>query len=174
MEKEQEKTIAALRTAIQMEVDGKDFYLKAAASSSNTLGKQLLNQLAVEEDVHRRVFENIYNSLARKEGWPEVTIEPNTRLKTILSDAKNQIAPDKKPLKEEIDAVQTAMELENKTFDFYRSRANEVSSASEKEFFLALSAQEEEHHRVLLDYFEYLKDPESWFVKIEHPSLDGG
>ncbi|GAH21770.1 unnamed protein product, partial [marine sediment metagenome] len=29
-------------------------------------------------------------------------------------------------------------------------------------------------HLVLLDYYEYLKDPAGWFVRKEHPSLDGG
>ena len=33
---------------------------------------------------------------------------------------------------------------------------------------------EKEHQLVLLDYYEYLKDPAGWFVKKEHPSLDGG
>jgi len=27
---------------------------------------------------------------------------------------------------------------------------------------------------ILLDYYEYLKDPAGWFTKKERPSLDGG
>jgi hypothetical protein len=37
-----------------------------------------------------------------------------------------------------------------------------------------LAAQEGEHHLILLDYYEFLKDPAAWFVQKEHPSLDGG
>jgi hypothetical protein len=37
-----------------------------------------------------------------------------------------------------------------------------------------VAAEEREHHLILLDYYEYLKDPAGWFVKKEHPSLDGG
>ena len=33
-----EQTTGALRFAIQMEIDGKNFYLKSAAESSNELG----------------------------------------------------------------------------------------------------------------------------------------
>ena len=34
-------------------------------------------------------------------------------------------------------------------------------------------AEEREHKLVLLDYWEFLKNPADWFVKTEHPSLDG-
>ena len=169
-----DNTIKALKTAIQMEVDGKEFYLKAAQASRNNLGKKLLNQLAAEEDIHRQVFENIYNSLGKNEGWPEVHIKPDSSLKTILSGARNEIAGDTSVIKEEIDAVETAMGLENKTFDYYRGQAKSAGLSQEKQFYEALASQEEEHHRVLLSYYEFLKDPEAWFVQAEHPSLDGG
>ena len=45
---------------------------------------------------------------------------------------------------------------------------------AEKEYYEAVAAQEREHHRVLADYQEFLKNPAGFFVKKEHPSLDGG
>jgi hypothetical protein len=36
-----------------------------------------------------------------------------------------------------------------------------------------VASEEKEHYLILLDYFEYLKDPAAWFVQKEHPSLDG-
>jgi rubrerythrin len=50
---EQNKTLEALQIAIQMEIDGKEYYLKASQESSNELGKKLLQALAAEEDTHR-------------------------------------------------------------------------------------------------------------------------
>ena len=50
MTTEQDKTLEALQIAIQMEIDGKEFYLKASRESSNELGKKLLQALAGEED----------------------------------------------------------------------------------------------------------------------------
>ncbi|GAH84736.1 unnamed protein product [marine sediment metagenome] len=47
---EQDKTLDALKIAIQMETDGKKLYLKASQESSNELGKKLLESLAAEED----------------------------------------------------------------------------------------------------------------------------
>ena len=54
MVSEQDKTLGALKTAIQMEIDGKEFYLKASQSSNNELGKKLLGTMAAEEDQHQQ------------------------------------------------------------------------------------------------------------------------
>ena len=61
----QEKTTQALQYAIQMEIDGKVFYLKASRESGNELGKKLLESFAEQEDYHRRKFEQIYRKHAQ-------------------------------------------------------------------------------------------------------------
>ena len=52
METEKDKTLEALQTAIQVEIEGKGYYLKASQESSNELGKKLLEPLATEA-IHR-------------------------------------------------------------------------------------------------------------------------
>jgi rubrerythrin len=53
-------------------------------------------------------------------------------------------------------------------------RSSLAAYSGEKELYEEIAAQEKEHHRVLLDYFEFLKNPASWFVEKEHSSVDGG
>ena len=60
MKTEQDKTLEALQIAIRMEINGKEYYLKASRESSNELGRKLLKSLATEEDAHRQKFEGIY------------------------------------------------------------------------------------------------------------------
>lgn len=172
---EQDKTLEALQIAIQMEVDGKEFYLKASQESSNELGKKLLQSLAAEEDIHRQKFSEIYNSISSKKDWPETHFQPDggRRLRTIFAQAIEKGSKDVKALNTELDAVQTAMEMENKTHDFYKGQGRITNYDAERAFYETLAAEEREHHLVLLDYFEYLKDPAAWFVKKEHPLLDG-
>jgi rubrerythrin len=79
-----------------------------------------------------------------------------------------------KALATELDAIQTAMGMENKTYDFYKSQAEKAKYDAETGFYESLAAEEREHHLILLDYCEYLKDPAGWFVRKEHPSLNGG
>lgn len=176
MATEQEKTLAGLRTSIQMEIDGKEFYLKASRASSNELGRKLLESLAAEEDIHRQAFEGIYETIRNKKTWPGTDFQPDggKGLRTVFARASRQIGSRIKAPAAELDAVQTAMAMENKTYDFYKKQSQSATYAAEKDFYEALAGQESQHHRVLLEYYEFLKDPAAWFVKTEHPSLDGG
>ena len=172
---EQDKTLEALQIAIQMEIDGKEYYLKASQKSSNELGKRLLKSLAAEEDVHRQKFEEIYSTLRNKKAWPETDFQPDRgkQLRTIFAKVIWGIGSKVKALATELEAVQTAMDMENKTYDFYKNQSKNAAYEAERDFYNTVAAEETEHHRVLLDYYEYLKDPAGWFVKMEHPSLDG-
>ncbi len=172
---EQDKAAEALQTAIQMEIDGKEYYLKASQKSNNELGKKLLQSLADEEDTHQKKFTEIYNAIRDKKAWPATDFQPGRgkRLRTVFAQALERTGSNAQTLATELDAVQTAMSMENKTFDFYNGRSKEASCDAEREFYHALAAQERTHHKVLLDYYEYLKDPAGWFVQKEHPSLEG-
>ena len=173
---EQDKTLGALQIAIQMEIDGKEYYLKTSQESSNELGKKLLQSLAAEEDIHRQKFEEIYNAIRNKRVWPVTDFQPDggKRLRTIFAKTTEEAGSNIKAPTTELDAVQTAMGMENKTYDFYRSQGENATYKTERDFYETLAAEEREHHLILLDYYEYLKDPAAWFVSKEHPSLDGG
>ena len=176
MNKEHDATLSGLKTAIRMEIDGKEFYLKISEESSNEAGKKLLKQLSSEEDIHRKVFERIYKEISANEGWPESKIDPDgiKRLKTVFSEAMNAMKRNPAAFTTELTSVQKAMDMENKTYDFYISRSARAVHNAEKKLYQEIAAQEKEHHRVLLDYYEFIKDPASWFVQKEHSSVDGG
>ena len=173
---EQDKTLEALKIAIQMEIDGKAHYLRASQKSSNDLGKKLLQSLATEEDIHRQKFEEIYGVISSKKAWPTTDFQPDggKGLRTIFARATEEMGSNIKALATELDAIQTAMDMENKTHDFYKSQGKNATYDAERDFYETLASEEREHHLILLDYYEYLRDPAGWFVKKEHPSLDGG
>lgn len=176
MATEQSKTLEALQSAIRMEIDGKEFYLKASQKSSNDMGKKLLNTLAFEEDFHRQKFEQIYDAISKEKAWPETDFQPDggRALKTIFAGALEEGNLDEKAPVTELDSVQAAMVMENKTYDFYKNRGKDAAYHTERDFYEALATQEREHYLILLDYYEFLKDPAAWFVGKEHPSMDGG
>lgn len=175
MATDQAKTLGALQTSAQMEIDGKKYYLKASGESGNELGQRLLQSLAKEEDLHRQKFEEIYDAIRSKQAWPSVDFKPDRgkRLRTIFAEASPKMEAKTKAPATELDAIQTAMEMENKTRDFYTERSRKAAYAAEREFYKMLAAEESAHHLALLDYYEYLKEPAGWFLHKEHPSLDG-
>ncbi len=176
MSNEQDLTLKALQTALKMEIDGKKFYLKASRTSKNILGKQLLEKLAAEEDFHRGVFQKIYDSIKVKENWPDVkyTGDGGQGIRTIFAEALEGMKKNPKSISAELEAIKIAMEMENKTFDFYKEHSEKTGYAAEKQLYEDIAMQESEHYRVLQDYDEFLQDPAQWFVKKEHTSVDGG
>ena len=173
---EQDKTLKALKIAIQMEIDGKEYYLKASRESSSELGKKLLRSLAAEEDIHRQKFKEIYSAIRNKKAWPVTDFQPDggKRLRTIFARATEEIGANIKSLATELDAIQIAIDMENKSYNFYKSQGGNAAYEVERTFYETLAAEEREHRLILLDYYEYLKDPAGWFTAKEHPSLDGG
>ena len=134
MTEAQDVTLLALEKGIKMEIDGKVFYLQASEKTSNIVGKNLLQSLAAEEDVHRKVFEEIYESVRDKQGWPrkDFKADGGTMLRTVFADAIDTLGKSVKTIPEEIDTVKTAMDMENETYDFYKEHAKSATYDAEK------------------------------------------
>jgi rubrerythrin len=73
----------------------------------------------------------------------------------------------------ELDAVKDAMLMEDKSYDLYQQRRKQAEDGDQRSFYEKLLNEEREHKMVLLNYYEYMKDPVSWCVKAERQSFDG-
>jgi rubrerythrin len=173
---EQNRTLEAIKFAIQMEIDGKKYYLQASKKSDNKVGMELFKWLAGEEDKHRRLFGKIFGVIRKQKAWPEVGIQPRKGaiLDTVFSKEIKAAATSVKADSGDLESIAKAMELENKTREYYQGQGRKAGFDAEKKLYLALAAEEEGHYLALVDYREYLIDPAGYFRKAEHHSLDGG
>jgi rubrerythrin len=155
-----------------MEQDGKKFYLRASRESQHQLGKKLLETLAEEEDIHRQQFEKIFETIGQKKAWPKMDFHPNKgkTIKTVFTQATKETHPSKVT---EQDAIKVAIDMENQSFDLYKTQAAAATEESEKSFFEALAAEERGHQVALTDFLEFLDNPVDWYTVKEHHSLDG-
>ena len=172
----QEKLVEALQTAVAIEIDGRECYREATAGSKNEAGRKLLESLAEEEDTHLHKLETIYNNINANKSWPAINFEPGaeSKLKSIFTNACQATGVDVEGADTELDVLKTALDKEKKSYDFYERQAQKAIYGVERDFYKKIAAEEKEHELALLDYYEYLIDPAGWFVKTEHPSLDGG
>jgi rubrerythrin len=175
MEDGQARTIKVLELAVQMETDGKEFYRKASRKSSNRLAKELFHQLANEEDVHRRRFEEVYKAIKKGRNWPDVApaSEKGKKLKSLFSEATKALGSKFKVAESELEAIKTAMDMEIRSYNLYHTRSKEAALSVEKRFYETLAGEERGHHLALVGSYEYLSDPAGWFTQKEHWSLDG-
>ncbi len=61
-----EKIEDALKKAIKMEEEGKQFYLEVAKEAKSILVKKVFEQLAQEEDLHIKKINEVYALLKEK------------------------------------------------------------------------------------------------------------
>jgi len=122
VEDEQPRTLKGLQFAIQMEIDGKEYYRRASQESDNDAGKELFEWLAAEEDKHRLKFEQIYKAIKDNKGWPEISAgSGESKILNNLFSRAYKAADHKTNVAEtELNAIQNAMDMEKKTHDFYK------------------------------------------------------
>lgn len=176
MDTEQLRTIEGLKVAIQIEINGKKYYEEAAENSLNSLGKQLFEWLAGEEDKHRNRFHQIYDSISTKNKWPKILIEPGGEkiARNLFLTIAKSFTGEPGDSNTELKAINGAIEMEDKTYNLYMERSQAAKSATEKAFYTALAAEERGHFLALGDYREYLINPSGYFTMTERHSLDGG
>lgn len=175
MKDQVETRTEALKTALQMEVDGKEFYQKSGEKSYSPLARTLFQHLAEQEDIHYKKIKEIYEAVTRKQGWPEeeTVLKHEKSLRNVFREAIEDMGKNAKVASGELEAIKIGLKLEDQSYSFYRSRDKEATSHAEKAFYQVLTAEERIHYLTLLDSYEYLSDPQGWFSKSEHWGLDG-
>ena len=176
MVNEQDKILEALKIAIDMENDGKECYHQASQESGNEVGRKLLQSLALEEDTHRQKFVEIYQAMKKRKEWPATDFRPDKgkKLRALFSGTCELVGVNVKAGATEFDAINTAIDKEKKSYDFYNRQSQNAAYDGERDFYITLAGEEREHELILVNYYEYLTDPVDWFTRMEHHSLDGG
>jgi len=100
-----------------MEVEGKEFYQQASRKSGNKLARELFQNLANEEDVHRKKFEEIYQALREGLDCPDVEppSEKGKRLKSIFAEATEKLGTKIKVAESEYERAPSGWNLSKAT-----------------------------------------------------------
>ena len=172
---EQNKILEALKLAIEIENDSKGCYLKAVQTSGSEASRKLLESLALEEDTHSKKLETIYHAIQKKMAWPTVDFQPDKSktLMALLNGVCETTGVNAKATSTELDVLNTAINKEKESYDFYKRQSQTATDEAERNFYEAIAAEEREHELILVHYNEYLTDPVDWFTRVEHHSLDG-
>lgn len=173
---DKEQRLDALEAALGNEVRERDFYLKNAARTNNTLGKQMFNRIAEDETEHYERLKELHEKWKANARWPEtvpLTID-RTNVRDILLNTLKNVDKAETCEASDREALKIAAEFEEKGVIFYKDLSESSVDEREKAFFALLSSIEYEHYLSLRDAEEYFEDPAAWFVKAEHSMRDGG
>lgn len=159
-----------VHAAIQLERDGREFYLEAAGKSSNELGRKMLESFAADELNHITWIEAISEGSA-----PEV--EPAdgiySRLKGIFAEAPAEVRRAAAGSPGDTAAIRIALGMEDKSVEAYEEWAADADDAPVRELCGKLAEAERQHRRLLENTMEYLENTGDWFMQEEGWIFDG-
>jgi rubrerythrin len=170
----QEYMLKALKDAIQMEVDGRQFYLEAAKKVQNQGVREILEYLAESEVYHIKKFNEIYQSLEKQDKWTESLAEFKPPKSEPYACVMAMTQADQGPGgKDDLEALKTGLKMEQCAIDYYTKLAKETPIPLARRFFISLAHEERGHYMMLLDMHNYLSDPADWFYVHQMSHVDG-
>ncbi|MEA3436620.1 MAG: ferritin family protein [Thermodesulfobacteriota bacterium] len=159
MNKKTEEILQGLKTAIEAELTGHEFYKSAAKTTSDPVGKETFSRMAKEELGHFNYLRHQYKSVLEK-GEYDFT---KKLLKKDHKHADSPIFSDeiKRRIKDshfEVSALTIGMKLELDAMRFYKACAEKTDNENVKKFYAELADWEKDHYRAFEQQLDMLKE----------------
>jgi rubrerythrin len=148
----------AIKTAIITELRGYEIYKAAAERSTDPAAKQMFEQLAEDERLHKEFLEKNFKSVLESGEWA-VPATPENLSPLDHSDIINpEFLKRVKGGSFEMAAVATGAELELSAINYYKQAAEDCPDAESAKVFKFLAEWEADHLEHLSDLEARLKD----------------
>ena len=159
MDQEIKDILKGLKTAMEAELTGHEFYKNAAKSTDDPKGKETFSRMAEEEMGHFQYLKHQYGAVMEK-GAYDFSKEWN---KKSHKHAENPVfSPEiRERVKDahfEVSALTIGMKLELDAMRYYRSCAEKASDEEVKAFYRGLAEWEEDHFHAFENELDMLKE----------------
>ncbi len=153
--------------AMQMEVDGRHFYLDMMNKTNNKGLKNILTMMADSEAKH-------YNVILVMQKNDKTEFSADTE---VLTNVRNIFMKMKEEKDIDVDVSQAefykkALKTEADARKFYLERADEEEDSHRKEIFLNLAEEERKHCVLLENMIGFVSQPADWLENPEWYHLD--
>ena len=170
------KLMETMCAALEIKEKMKALYDEAAGKCSDHVGIETFRMLREMEQEHLARINGIYTELTKG----HVDVDSCRFYDFDASDKKQvlkRIAREKKfvgkACLDDVAAIESGMELENKSIDFFADHLKQAVTSTEREFLNYIIAEERSHYIILSDLRFYYIDPEHWFMEKGRTGLDG-
>jgi len=153
--------------AMQMELDGRHFYMDLAKKTENAGIKNILTMMAESEAKHYNVILDMQkNDKAEYSKDAEVL----TKIKNIFTKMREEKEIDVDV--SQVEFYKKALEIEADSEKFYLERADEEKDPHRKEIFLTLAKEEKSHCILLENIVNLVSQPDNWIENSEWYDID--
>ncbi len=151
-------------------------YAEAAGKCSDRLGTETFEMLRDMEQKHLERLRSIYADMAKGAGDIEscrfYDFEPLNRSE-VIKKIRRKHGELSKACLDDVAAIESGMELENRGIEFFLDKLKEASEPIEREFLTNMLAEERSHYILLSDLKFYYIDTGHWFMEKAKTGLDG-
>lgn len=176
MKEENTGLLGIMCTTVELKEKMKDLYSRAAENCSDKVGAQTFDMLREMEQAHLERLREIYSEMSKSGAeidscrfydfgalrGSEIMKKIGRRRETLSKACLDDVA-----------AIESGMELENKSIDFFLDQLKTAANPIEREFLNHMIAEERAHYIVLADLRFYYVDTEHWFMEKGRTELDG-
>ncbi len=157
-----ERTVEAMKTAIEMEKSGHRFFMEASNKVSHEVGRKLFKRLASEEIDHLRTFEKIFDELSSGGDWKKVisSVTPTKRMPYFDEARKEFKAQD---LTVELEFLDRALNIERKAIKFFEDAIANAETAEAREVFSRILEEEKNHYDLIQSEIDSINNSGFWF-----------
>lgn len=153
--------------AMQMEIDGKEYYEKLAGQTDVPGLKTIFLRLAEDEQKHYETFEK-WKASGKVPAMPETTILADVR-NVFETLPKSDLLQGKKA---NLAAYQQAMKIEADSFRLYEDAAEKEQDRAMKKLLLQVAAEEHNHFNILENVYHFINAPNQYLAWGEFSNLD--
>lgn len=173
-----QEALTAIETAIQMEVEGRDFYTKAAENVSWPEGRKTLLDLANDEMEHIRILKEEHAALLAGHDWLQAdrvapAVAAGAKPLPVFEKNYSVIAGMIDDRANAEDVLDVAIRNEYKSHTFYAEQLGKAENPEAKAVFAWLVKEEKRHQAMLTDYAKYIGAHEEWLLEHDRPILEG-
>lgn len=146
--------------AIELELNGEQFYRSLAEDAKSSGLKTIFNMLADDETRHKSVFEKMQSEDHSELSDTLIIKEANTVFKQLnKDDFTNEV--------KQLEVYKRALELEQKSIDYYNELIDLAEDENSKSALRKIIAEEEKHYNLLEFLIEYVAKPDTWVEDAE-------
>ena len=171
MKEVSEDILRIIKEALKLEVNGQEFFNRAAELTHNELGKKMFRKLADDEVKHLATFSKLFSSVMGGENWkkhikPEELKKESEVIEGLVARMKREESAS------ELEGIRIGMELENKAIEFFNTSAQEVSDPAAKEILNQICDEERFHYDLLQAQLDSVTHDGFWLDSAEF-RMDG-
>jgi rubrerythrin len=161
----------AVREAIKLEINGRNFFQHAEEVTRHELGKKMFRRLADEEIKHLETFSRLFSRILKGEDWKrhiksEELEEKSDLIERLKASVKGEEG------KGEIEALRIGMELEESSIKLFGKAAEDIDDPVAREVFQKITEEEKFHYDLLQAQYDSLTHSGFWLDSAEF-QMDG-